>query len=566
MSSNATNTLATVLSSGPHKIPTLSSGEITIEVFMRWKDACEDYFEIKEIKEDKRVTHAGTRLQDLLVRDWYRSDAARLRALAWDDFAREFKTRWLPSDWDVKARNTLTRCRQTNEDNFKDWVVKIETLNAVLKDTASYKSESDLRNHIESLVCDRLAQLAISAATSSIVAYRDWREKMIILDNERLANAAEITRVSARAKGATQKNPPANNNSSSTSFGRFNNCEREHPPPLTENERALLFKYHGCFKCRRFFAGHRQRDCKNAPPKGVGYKELSEDDALKAKTESDRRKAPDASSKRNTTAAVGFDDDIDQNVSATVNSSPIATGVLSCGDTDDSECVPSFSLPHFMLRAFVHSSSGPLTHQPVRMLIDCGSSTVLMRSEVAKALSLRIRKLPAPLSLNSAWGSQGAQVTNWVKLRISLRSLAWTSHSVRCLIVDDLCAPVILGMPFLSHNNLIIDCNRRKVLDSNTGFDIINPSKGRASPASRASDTQPSIEPMVNTVAAIRSRIEELALADRLVKLEQETRDKFHDVFPAGTPRLSDLPTDVYHRFKLKDPNMVISRCNAITL
>ncbi|KAI0091827.1 hypothetical protein BDY19DRAFT_904425 [Irpex rosettiformis] len=100
MSSNTSTPIATVISSGPHKIPTLSSGETTIEVFMRWKDACEDYFEIKEIKEDKRMTHAGTGLQDLLVGDWYRSDAARLRALPWDEFAKEFKTRWLPSDRD----------------------------------------------------------------------------------------------------------------------------------------------------------------------------------------------------------------------------------------------------------------------------------------------------------------------------------------------------------------------------------------------------------------------------------------------------------------------------------
>ncbi|KAI0085111.1 hypothetical protein BDY19DRAFT_876849, partial [Irpex rosettiformis] len=275
------STTATVVSTGPHKIPTLSSGELTIEVFMRWKDACEDYFEIKDVKDEKKVTHAGTGFQDLLVRDWYRSDIVRLRALSWEDFTKEFKARWLPSDWDVKARNELTRRRQSNDDSFKDWVVKIETLNAVLKDTPSHKSQINLRNHIESLVCDRLAQLAISANTSSIASYRDWRDKMTTLDNERLATAAEIAHVSAKTKQTSQKQTTSmsHSNSTSSSFARPLNRDREHPPSLTEQERTLLFKYNGCFKCRRFFAGHRQRDCRNPMQKGAGYKELTEDDA-----------------------------------------------------------------------------------------------------------------------------------------------------------------------------------------------------------------------------------------------------------------------------------------------
>ena len=41
-------------------------------------------------------------------------------------------------------------------------------------------------------------------------------------------------------------------------------------------------------------------------------------------------------------------------------------------------------------------------------------------------------------------------------------------------------------------------------------------------------------------------------------------RDRYHDLFPSDTPRLSDLPTNVYHRFKLKDPNLVIIYIKAI--
>lgn len=619
------SSVATVVSAGPHKVPILTPGELNIETYMRWKDACEDYYEIKEVKNDKKVTHAGTGFQDLLIRDWYRSEADRLRTLPWDDFAKEFKARWLPVDWDVKARNELARRRQNPDDPFKDWVVRIETLNAVLKDTTSHKKQEDLRNHIESLMCDRLAQLAIAANTASIASYRDWRDKLVTLDNERIANAAEITRVSTRVKQSSTARPTIQSQSSSSSFARTSNNtnrDRDHPPPLTDAERALLYKYFGCFKCRRFFAGHRGAECPNPPLKGAGYKELTEEAGLKAKAENDRKKASSNTVKRATTAAVGFDDELSENVAAAVADSPTASGVLAYGDDslDSDEYVPPFSLPHFTLRGYIHDSTGPCFNTPVRMLIDCGSSTVLMRSEVADALQLRRHKLPAPISLDSAWGSQGTRVTDFVKLRFSLRSFAWTSRSVRCLVVSELCAPVILGMPFLAHNDLMINCRSRKCIDANTGFDLLNPQYKRASTASRASDTAkpappppaaihptylvrgakprtsvdvdtpdvPSISPATHeprsvssdtannvirsmpggedvnechpTVAAIRTRIEELAMQDQLARNETLMREKYSDVFPTGTPRLNDLPKNVYHRFKLKNPDLVISR------
>lgn len=627
--------VATVVSSGPNKVPLLTAGEISIEVYLQWLDACDDYFVIKEVKDDKMVIHAATGFQSLLVRDWYRTDSARLRALPWSDFAKEFKAHWLSSDWDLKAKNELARKRQRDDDSFKDWIVRMETLNAILKDTPAHKKEAELRNHIESLMCDRLSTLAIAAGVSSQASYRDWREKLVLLDNERLANAAEITRVTSRARQAVSR-PTQSTSSSTTStstFARNTNREKDHPPPLTDSERNLLYKYFGCFKCRRFFAGHRGKECRNPPPKGEGYRELTEDDGLKAKVEHDKRKAPSSSTtsfKKTTTAAVGYDDEIDENVSAAVGHSPPASGVLGYGDdSPDSSCVPPISLPHFTIRGYVHNSSGPCFDIPVRMLIDCGSSTVLMRSEVASGLGLKRHKLPNAITLDSAWGSQGTRVEEFVKLRFSLRSFAWTSKSVRCLVVDDLCAPVILGMPFLAHNDLILNCRKRKCQDAHTGFDILNPQYKRVSVSSREMDTSskvsvdPSTIPVVHpsylarstkpltpsvtsspalplsstakppalvttpevipstpspdtanspsqdsvgnkpphpTVAAIRERIQQLATAETLQKKESEMRKKFEDVFPAGTPRLNDLPKNVYHRFKLKDPNVVISR------
>lgn len=34
---------------------------------------------------------------------------------------------------------------------------------------------------------------------------------------------------------------------------------------------------------------------------------------------------------------------------------------------------------------------------------------------------------------------------------------------------------------------------------------------------------------------------------------------RYADCFPAGIPHISELPSDVCHRFVLKDPNLVIA-------
>ena len=64
----------------------------------------------------------------------------------------------------------------------------------------------------------------------------------------------------------------------------------------------------------------------------------------------------------------------------------------------------------------------------------------------------------------------------------------------------------------------------------------------------------------IDLVAAIRARIEELAEQATLATENAKIRRQFADLFPDDIPSVHRLPTDVYHRFWLKDPNMVIAR------
>ena len=54
------------------------------------------------------------------------------------------------------------------------------------------------------------------------------------------------------------------------------------------------------------------------------------------------------------------------------------------------------------------------------------------------------------------------------------------------------------------------------------------------------------------------ARIQILNVWDDLARYEQEIRNEFADCFPEDIPHVTRLPDDVYHRFRLKDPEKVI--------
>ncbi|KAJ3993281.1 hypothetical protein F5050DRAFT_1577985, partial [Lentinula boryana] len=65
--------------------------------------------------------------------------------------------------------------------------------------------------------------------------------------------------------------------------------------------------------------------------------------------------------------------------------------------------------------------------------------------------------------------------TDYCKLALEDPKLSWRSRSVRALIVPSLCSPMILGLPFLTFNNLVMDYSARTVIDKSCGFDLLNP-------------------------------------------------------------------------------------------
>ncbi len=193
------------------------------------------------------------------------------------------------------------------------------------------------RAHVESVLCDRLTQLAEAADVASIVSYKAWRDKLTLLDEERVANVNEILRLAG--KMALSRNTSSNATASSSHPSSRNRTtrEREYPPTLTQAERNLLVKHRGCFKCRKFYVGHRQPECNEPAPKAAGYVELTEADALQAKKDHDAKAR--VSVKKETDAAMRMDSDVEGETAAAVRAdSPVTCGWLGYGtDSDFSE-------------------------------------------------------------------------------------------------------------------------------------------------------------------------------------------------------------------------------------
>ena len=134
-------------------------------------------------------------------------------------------------------------------------------------------------------------------------------------------------------------------------------------------------------------------------------------------------------------------------------------------------------IPHFFWKCLAYGTNkSPLTF---RTLIDHGSSAVLISEEYIAKLGLRRRCLIEPYAVELAVEKNGQKVdiefSDYVKVQLHDPSGYWTSRSVHAIIAPGLCAPMILGLPFLVRNNIVVDAAACTVIDKTCGFDLLNP-------------------------------------------------------------------------------------------
>jgi hypothetical protein len=67
------------------------------------------------------------------------------------------------------------------------------------------------------------------------------------------------------------------------------------------------------------------------------------------------------------------------------------------------------------------------------------------------------------------------ELTEWVKLHMYDTTGYWHSKTVCTIIAPSLCVPVLLGLPFLTHNNIVINHTAHTAIDKISSFDLLNP-------------------------------------------------------------------------------------------
>ncbi len=414
---------------------------------------------------------------------------------------------------------------------------------------------------------------------------------------------------------------------------------------LMNKMREYLQKHRGCQKCHRCNVNYISEDCPNGFPNPATYWGITLADGITLAAD-----APSSNTAATATAAAAVPASVptassSSNVAASsvnaiatsslISSRPVMViassapsnsftpsnetciiNVLSDNSNDKVEKVDSilnrsmslppffkvsnatvpFSMEHLIWHCSIENCSPvfPVTFVNVRALIDDGSHLVLIWPQLVQKLNLCICQLPQPIKITVALKNAApTTLTSWVKLKLYNQQKAWTSCTVHTIVVPDLCSDIILGLPFLTANNLIIDPTECSVTDKLSGFDLLHPpvpvfklssapdpilahkhiiSSNAATSRSLPFHMLPPLETTFNVqtdhvyntlhdadvVTAVCMCIEVLKFQTRLTEMGEDIKTKYKDVFEP-IKNVDELPTDVTCSIKLKNADKQIA-------
>ena len=333
-------------------------------------------------------------------------------------------------------------------------------------------------------------------------------------------------------------------------------------PMLTDTKRTLLNNHEGCTRCRRFYAGHRSHDCpmtlNNTWPDPAKYKTLTPAMAEAAKRPRVVAAFAPLTGEESDDYNSYNEDDYDDDTYVPCTTPPS----------------PSFTEPHLFITVEV---TGPATLEfplSVKALPDIGCPSTVISCQLATELGLRRYPLPSREDNLLSLSGEALGAKEYVKLRVSVGKGSWRSKTFRAKVHKDLPIPIILGIPFLSSERLVIDAEQRTVTVKDTGIDLANPEtperewapecvtppptppKPKPPPAKRQIFCR--IQISRKLLVAVQTRIETLTFEDKLRRRDRELKREYVDCFPKGLPDVNRMLTHIYHRIRLKDPNLVV--------
>jgi len=564
--------------------PVLTAGRITPQCMLSWCRHCERYKLLNNLTEEVVVQHVGGSVQENHLQDWFAAESARLVPLGLSNYLKEFAKHVLPRNWAHRVQEQILSSRQ-GEKEFSKWRYEMQNLNSVLTMSANV-TPLDSRALRAQLTANLSSDLRLYLATDPLdddLTFDEWAAEVTERDeklrqekarNARAARSAFNEWSSTAAKQAGTKKTLADrleptNASSSKKF----------LPKLTEADKELLDTHAGCRRCRTFYAGHTTDDCpmkaNNTWPDVHSYVPIT---AAKA-----------ARTASGLVAAVGADEDLEVH-DAYIEEYTEDDIAPRDDDTEGYVCPPldsptPHSIPHLFTKADI---SGPaISSFPIRVraMLDIGCPATVMSGRLATLLGVRRYPLPREEDNLTSLSKAPLRCTHYAKIDFTINNRVWKSEVFRARIVDDLPVPLILGNTFLFQHHIILDVRKRTGIDDRNKFNIVNPPKlaprnwlpdrttppptPRKSPSPAPIALEDCPEPPLAgyllpapIMATVRERIETLSLQEILVERDARLRETYTDRFPLRLPDVvpSDLPTNIYHRIRLKDPNLVVKQ------
>jgi len=608
--------------------PILNDGIITPSVLQLWKKKAEIFFDVRKIEDADRVKNVLACFSTQTIVNWINENEATLKTQPWTDFMTQLKKTALTPGWDTAVFRTMVNIKQPKTVSFCAWMNGIRGANFSLSDTRFHKDAIALRAHLESHISDDLADYLASLSKNerdrveAIKDLEEWLREMMEIDENMSksrkrhldlveeAVKRQRTSYSSYRPSGSASTYRSNPNSTSTSIAsvapagkprnpntsKFSSLLRtkvnlppgyRFPPKLTEAERELLRIYEGCRVCRQLFADH-PLPCELLPPDASSYVPITQElvDKLLA-------------SRKNNVAVIDTAESLFSegspihSVGAVLPSGSIPFA-LGNGSVSTDEVCP-LSVRHLLWGA---KTLGHLNNFiSISCLIDTGAHINCIRSDMVERLNLVPKLLAKPLPVTLAFEGSTAEkpvlLSSFVDFSLTSLNSAWTSRSCKAVIVPNLCADFILGLPFLSFNKIVVDCESRTVIHKPTNINLLDKNSFQSkktirkfTPLSKQrraiSHLHKSLLAELNIVcskrrhlyegvpdtpahsflAVIRTKIESLAYQDSLKHHENKARTLYADIFNP-VPHVDRLPiTDSVMRIELKDNKRFVQKRN----
>jgi hypothetical protein len=423
--------------------PIITGGDLTLQTILLAENAFNKFFITKNVAKEEKVKLILGTFKDVHIRNWIATDHEQLLELTFREFLGKLHANSLSSNWVETIQISLLGMQMNKNTRFWDYAQKVHAMNIVLHGTPSHLGEAALHNQSEASLKTSLQSECARDELYKLATLKEWIEcvwkigKRLGMERKRYQEIyteelnLRANKCPALGTSCVPNAPTGSIQPSSSSGQKPFVCL----PKLTDGEKNLLWAHAGCFKCRRFNAGHNSSSphCTSLPS-GSGYKPITKYADAAGQPANKPLNPPKTKVVASTIEDVDSDDrDV---IAAFAPSAAFRNGMDSGGSDNVSDIAP-LKPKHFIWNCIIDS---PLLEFPLKVLslIDNRCHLVLIRPDIIEKLSLIIFFLESPknidIAIKDCEKKRKMQLENFVILKAASIDQQWCSKRV-CAII-----------------------------------------------------------------------------------------------------------------------------------